>query len=71
MDSLPPPGKTAPKGRIHRLPRNDPHQWADIIEASMHFTGMHIVILYLLAGIGVAHFAWDLIGWLDGIVTGR
>lgn len=54
-----------------RLPRRDPHLWADRLEDWFARLTWHVGLLYILASIGVAHAAWDLLGWLDGVVTGR
>lgn len=64
MDALPPPGQ---KPRMKRFPRDNPHEWADLMEAYADRMAKHVVVLYLLAGIGVAHWIWEILGWLDGI----
>ena len=54
-----------------RLPRHDPHLWADRLEDWFARLTKHVAILYLLVGISLMKTAWDLLGWLDALVTGR
>ena len=54
-----------------RLPRRDPHLWADKLEDWFARLTQHVALLYFLAGIGVVHFAWDVLGWLDAVATGQ
>lgn len=51
-----------------RLDRSDPHGWADQLEDWFARIVNHVLILYVLAFIGVAHTAWALLGWLDDVI---
>ena len=53
-----------------RLDRSDPHSWADQLEDWFARMTWHIGMVYLLAGIGVVHFVWDVLGYLDKVATG-
>jgi hypothetical protein len=67
---LPGSEKSSVFGR-KRLPRHDPHLWADRLEDWFARLTWHVGMLYILVGSSLARTVWDILGWLDAWITGR
>lgn len=56
---------------LERLRRTDPHAWGEVIEKVLNRQAEQILGLWAVVIVLGLKAAWDLLGWLDELVTGH